>query len=707
MIIKKVIFKKQNKSSFKNLANYILDRDDKKLFNYIVDKEHKENDKVESFKFSNCSFDDIDDNIFEILNTQILNTITKQDKTMHLIVSFKEDEKPKKEILDDIENEIVAVLCMKEHQRVSAVHTNTNNLHMHIAINKVNPITYKVINPYNDVKILQNLAIKLEKKHKLQKDNHISNKDLNKNIYNKHTMSTGFNEWVKNKLENKVEDVLNNENATFNDIVKLLFDYDLEIKERRNGYTISSKNEKLFCKASFVHRQLSKQQLLKRFGPIDLNIQNENINNDNKIKFKKEPIQPIAKTSNLWQEYIQYESENKSKLDYNLSQIKIKREKIKKSFKGCNKFTFYKLKKELEDLNQEQKNTYKKHKKISWKDFLISKALENNEEAIKILSKKQIIPDKDDNTISSELNNRKVFKDIKCISNDGFIVYENKQSKMIDKGDFLKLKVDIKDKDFILDSLLKSMERFGRVLDINGSDDFKKIILDVANEYNLDIEFKDIAMDKIHKSNQSHKQILKTKNTLLRIVDLQIKNINKNDSIDNNKKEKIIKSFNKTKEKLLNNNATFFAGEFKKLGFDYNDIDSFETYEVNIQIDGFKVNDINNNGLKAMNNYLLNNIKDKEEFKKINKFVSIFEKLDKIVDVAKGFYENKKVDVDEFINKYNMQLEKLDKKANAIKLDSELNIKIIDDMYHKLKKQSKYDLKVEIIESNDINFNDF
>ncbi|MBZ7982467.1 relaxase/mobilization nuclease domain-containing protein, partial [Campylobacter sp. RM12640] len=227
MIIKKVIFKKQNKSSFKNLANYILDRDDKKLFNYIVDKEHKENDKVESFKFSNCSFDDIDDNIFEILNTQILNTITKQDKTMHLIVSFKEDEKPKKEILDDIENEIVAVLCMKEHQRVSAVHTNTNNLHMHIAINKVNPITYKVINPYNDVKILQNLAIKLEKKHKLQKDNHISNKDLNKNIYNKHTMSTGFNEWVKNKLENKVEDVLNNENATFNDIVKLLFDYDL------------------------------------------------------------------------------------------------------------------------------------------------------------------------------------------------------------------------------------------------------------------------------------------------------------------------------------------------------------------------------------------------------------------------------------------------------------------------------------------------
>ncbi|WP_267523187.1 LPD7 domain-containing protein [Campylobacter sp. MG1] len=287
------------------------------------------------------------------------------------------------------------------------------------------------------------------------------------------------------------------------------------------------------------------------------------------------------------------------------------------------------------------------------------------------------------------------------------MVYENNQSKMIDKGDFLKLKVDIKDKDFILDSLLKSMERFGRVLDINGSDDFKKLILDVANEYNLDIEFKDLAMNKLYKANQSHKQVLKTKNILLKIVDLQIKNINKDDSIDNKKKEKIIKSFNKTKEKLLNTNATFFAGEFKKLGFDYNDIDSFETYEVNIQIDGFKVNDINNNGLKAMNNYLLNNIKDEEELKKINKFLSIFDKSDKIVDITKGFYENRKVDVDEFINKYNMQLEKLDKKANAIKLDSELNIKIIDDMYHKLKKQSKYDLKVEIIESNDINLNDF
>ncbi|OCS25390.1 hypothetical protein CFV33872_09975 [Campylobacter fetus subsp. venerealis CCUG 33872] len=156
MIIKKVLFKK-NKSNFKNLANYILDENNsnaKILINYILD-EKNEMEKVEAYNFSNCSFNTKEDNIAEILNTQKLNTTTKQDKTMHLVVSFREDENPSIELMKKIEDEIVKSLGMQNHQRLSVVHSNTNNLHMHIAINKINPITHKVKNPYNDVKILQ------------------------------------------------------------------------------------------------------------------------------------------------------------------------------------------------------------------------------------------------------------------------------------------------------------------------------------------------------------------------------------------------------------------------------------------------------------------------------------------------------------------------------------------------------------------------
>ncbi|OCR85630.1 DNA polymerase, partial [Campylobacter fetus subsp. testudinum] len=167
MIVKKIIFKSQTKSSFKNLSNYILDEDNehaKVLVDYILDTKN-DMDKVEAYHFTNCSFDDNKDNIKEIVMTQQLNTTTKQDKTMHLVVSFKEDERPDIKTLYAIEDEIALALGMKDHQRLSAVHSNTNNLHIHIAINKVNPNTLKVINPYNDVKILQELAVNLEKKY--------------------------------------------------------------------------------------------------------------------------------------------------------------------------------------------------------------------------------------------------------------------------------------------------------------------------------------------------------------------------------------------------------------------------------------------------------------------------------------------------------------------------------------------------------------
>ncbi|KQI22377.1 hypothetical protein, partial [Campylobacter jejuni] len=59
MIIKKIPSKKQNKSSFKNLSNYILDKDNnnaKVLVDYMLDK-NNEMDKVEGYHFTNCSFD--------------------------------------------------------------------------------------------------------------------------------------------------------------------------------------------------------------------------------------------------------------------------------------------------------------------------------------------------------------------------------------------------------------------------------------------------------------------------------------------------------------------------------------------------------------------------------------------------------------------------------------------------------------------------
>ncbi|WP_276883590.1 TraI/MobA(P) family conjugative relaxase [Campylobacter cuniculorum] len=281
----------------------------------MLDK-NNEMDKVEGYYFSNCFFDNDEDNINEIINTQKLNTTTKQDKTLHLVVSFQEDENPILEILQAIEEEIAKSLGMEDHQRLSVVHSNTNNLHIHIAINKVNPHTLKVINPYNDVKILQETAMKLEKKYNLKLDNHITLKDKQSNKYNIHTMNCNFETWVKEKLFKQVDLMLKDEKTTFEDIKQLLAEYDLEFRERRKGFVIASKNEKLFCKASSIHRELSKQALEKRFKELDLKQENTQNIKEEKQEIKEQYQRPNKETSKtLWEKYLRIENEKKAELD--------------------------------------------------------------------------------------------------------------------------------------------------------------------------------------------------------------------------------------------------------------------------------------------------------------------------------------------------------------------------------------------------------
>ena len=129
MVVKQVGAKKAT-GSFKGLANYLLD----------VNKDGK---KVESYHFENCNFDSVELNLKEIEITTNLNQIANSDKVLHLVVSFRENEHPSKELLKTVEDELVKSIGMQEHQRLVVAHNNTNNFHIHIVINKIHPKTKK------------------------------------------------------------------------------------------------------------------------------------------------------------------------------------------------------------------------------------------------------------------------------------------------------------------------------------------------------------------------------------------------------------------------------------------------------------------------------------------------------------------------------------------------------------------------------------
>ncbi|ECK7918607.1 hypothetical protein FRS49_08865, partial [Campylobacter coli] len=675
-----------------------------------------EMDKVEGYHFTNCSFDNDEDNINEIINTQKLNTTTKQDKTLHLVVSFQEDEKPTLEILQTIEEEIAKSLGMSDHQRLSVIHSNTNNLHIHIAINKVNPHTLKVINPYNDVRILQETAMKLEKKYNLKLDNHISQKDKQSNKYNIHTMNCNFETWVKEKLSKQVDLMLKDEKTTFKDIKQLLAKYDLEFRERRKGFVIASKSEKLFCKASSIHRELSKQALEKRFKELDLKQEKENTEKieEEKQEIKERYQRPNKETSKaLWEKYLRIENEKKAELDKELRMLKLRRNEFKTSIPSMkfSKETFKHVKNQRMIFKNKQKELYQKYKRVSYRDFLISESLSGNEEATRALRRSKTKINENENTLSSEQEKPKIFENVDYITKEGYAVYKSGFNKAIDKGEMLKVSLinGKDDKEFLLNSLLMAIDRFGNHLNITGDENFKRNILEVANDYNLNVSFTDPQMQKIQEGNNDKRQEMKARKILKNIIELKIKLTEQDTNIEDSVKEKELKALKFSLKKISDSTLLIFEGELKKIGFSRDEINSMDMQSVDTQIEGFIVNSINKKGLNAMNEEIKKTLRDDEERQRFEKFEYLFLNTDKVADVTKGFYANRKIDVDGYIEKFSMQESKISKVANAISMLSDKNIEIMEKYVKKLEKDLKYQYlkKAEVIESNDINLNNF
>lgn len=116
-----------------------------RLGRYVLDSRHG-GEKVAWSRVSNCGTDHVPLAMLQIRNTQACNS-RAANKTLHLVISFPEDERPNERQLHQIEDRMVAALGMEAHQRLSALHVNTAHAHLHVAINRVHPETYRCADP--------------------------------------------------------------------------------------------------------------------------------------------------------------------------------------------------------------------------------------------------------------------------------------------------------------------------------------------------------------------------------------------------------------------------------------------------------------------------------------------------------------------------------------------------------------------------------
>jgi hypothetical protein len=114
--------------------------------------EKKPDEKILHTWIAGCGADDFFGALIEIEYVQAINTRSKNDKSYHLMQSFRPEDEDKltPKCMEEIEKKIALALGFEEHQRICGIHHNTSNIHFHIAYNTINQENYTKLDPYRD-----------------------------------------------------------------------------------------------------------------------------------------------------------------------------------------------------------------------------------------------------------------------------------------------------------------------------------------------------------------------------------------------------------------------------------------------------------------------------------------------------------------------------------------------------------------------------
>lgn len=273
------IQRKSGKDLYGRLACYISDVQtsvDPKVFDrlatYIADQKGAD-ERVVGLRITNCAAgDDFALAVKEIENTQASNKRGKGDKSYHLVIAFPEGERPSLEQLRQIEDSMIAAIGLEDHQRISAIHDDTDNLHVHVAINKVHPTTRRLVEPFYDKQKLMAACIALEKEHGLIQVNHGERAErLVNRVGSKMEAYSGrlsLQKWVADEAAGDLRAGLANA-ANWQDLHKVFQSQGLELRLRGAGLVAAAIGQRATIKASSIDRAFSLGSLAKRFGEFE------------------------------------------------------------------------------------------------------------------------------------------------------------------------------------------------------------------------------------------------------------------------------------------------------------------------------------------------------------------------------------------------------------------------------------------------------
>ena len=504
MIIKHVPMRTLRKSNVVSLVDYLTNT-------------HGRQERVGEITVTNCHSDRHDAASLEMLNTQSLNTRAQSDKTYHLIISFRPGELPSAATVRAIEARICHRLGFGEHQRVSVLHHDTNNVHLHLAINKIHPTRYTLHEPYKAYQAFGELCDSLEEAFHLERDQHQVPKTSGENRASDMERQAGTESligWMQRECLHELRSA-----DTWSALHQVLHQHGLAIQPRGQGLVITD-GQGTFVRASSVARDLSKMSLERRLGRF----QPPGIVQTAKPtrRYEPKPVRSRMDTTALYERYQQDRlvraqrravamQEARSRKTQHIDAAKragqIKRDTIKLTMRGriTKKLLYAKVSQSLRsDLHQivdrhrqDCAAITARYQRLTWADWLRQQALAGNTEALRALRARDASRGLTGDTIAAvgtSFVKAVVGAHQDYITKQGTIIYRVGLSAVRDDGARLQVSREVTNEG--IDAALRlAIQKYGTTIAVSGSDAFQTRVAQVAAHSRLTIRFDDARLE--------------------------------------------------------------------------------------------------------------------------------------------------------------------------------------------------------------------
>lgn len=506
MIAKIVPIKSLRKSNFSALVKYLTDPQGK-------------SERLGRISITNCYTDELTAALLEIQNIQEMNRRARSDKTCHLVLSFPEGERLSNTQLSEIEERFCEALGFREHQRISVVHDDTDHQHIHIAINKIHPRKLTIHNPYYDYKKVATLCEQIEQEYGLTQVNHETQLDKSSRIIQDIETKAGIESllgWIRRECLDDIKRA-----DTWQGLHQLLQNHGLAIKERGNGLVFVSSHG-VAVKASYVDRSLSKPNLIKRLGAFEAATHTVQTTSAQSKQYQPRPLQNTIDTSRLFERYQQQQAAaaswrkeqwltlreqrdrliERAKKDAKRKRSILKQVQVDQLVKKTLSATVSgQFKATLDDIKREYRAAYAQLKtnqrRMAWLDWLTVEAKNGNAEALSALRARS---KKDSRMAGNHLsgypyqNNQSRNDTVEVVTKDGTVCYKIGNTAIRDDGKRLFVSSNALN-DSLADVLQVAIKKYGNHLSVNGSDDFRKSVVQAAVQNSLPVTFDDKTLE--------------------------------------------------------------------------------------------------------------------------------------------------------------------------------------------------------------------